>query len=96
MSAFYHSMMFNHILKYIIISINYILSRGAGAQPTCQNTKTVDLSERPKRPAKLAEIYFEIYYNEWADAFEDLDVDNDRETVQMLLKILEVNSKRNR
>lgn len=74
-----------------IIKHYYIcrLSKVAGAQLTYKNSNIADLSDT-KRPTKLAEVYSEIYDNEWTDAFENLNVENDKDKIQVLLEVLKV------
>ncbi|KAK3602821.1 hypothetical protein CHS0354_026372 [Potamilus streckersoni] len=54
-----------------------------------------DLSEQ-NRPSKLGEMYFELYDNEWTDAFEVLTEKfhlSEKTAIQLLLKILWESSK---
>ena len=78
--------------------MHFRLSKFAGAQLVHQNPNIVDLSDK-HRPTKLAEIFSELYDNEWTDAFEVFEAkcnsqtDNDKEAhegVDMLLKLLKV------
>lgn len=67
------------------------LSKVAGAKLTQGNAAITDLSDT-NRPTKLAEKFSELYDNQWTDAFEELDntFNNEEETIQALLKILQV------
>ncbi|XP_056010267.1 uncharacterized protein LOC130051726 isoform X10 [Ostrea edulis] len=66
------------------------LSKVAGAKLTQGNAAITDLSDT-NRPTKLAEKFSELYDNQWTDAFEELDntFNNEEETIQALLKILQ-------
>jgi cell division protein FtsL len=67
------------------------LSKVAGAKLTQGNAAITDLSDT-NRPTKLAEKFSELYDNQWTDAYEELDstFNNEEETIQVLLKILQV------
>nr|XP_022325636.1 trichohyalin-like isoform X3 [Crassostrea virginica] len=66
------------------------LSRLAGARLTHGNAAITDLSDTD-RPTKIAEKFSELYDNAWTDAFEELDstYHNEKETINVLLKILQ-------
>ncbi|KAH3834019.1 hypothetical protein DPMN_107337 [Dreissena polymorpha] len=53
----------------------------------------VDLSDET-RPTKLAEMYEEIYDNEWTDAWKELTKSNEKENIVIaeLLMILQVSN----
>lgn len=67
------------------------MSRLAGAKLTHGNAAITDLSDTD-RPTKIAEKFSELYDNAWTDAFEELDITyhNEKETINVLLKILQV------
>lgn len=73
------------------MSLNNRLSRLAGARLTHGNAAITDLSDTD-RPTKIAEKFSELYDNAWTDAFEELDstYHNEKETINVLLKILQV------
>ncbi|KAH3834027.1 hypothetical protein DPMN_107345 [Dreissena polymorpha] len=62
-----------------------------GENLTNNNPNITDLSDE-NRPTKLAEIYSEMYDNEWTDAFEELEKQGSKELniISDLLKILQV------
>ncbi|XP_052214323.1 paramyosin-like [Dreissena polymorpha] len=65
------------------------LSKLMGQRLTDNNPNITDLSDK-NRPTKLAERYSELYDNEWADAFEDLNAiyNDEQKTIAMLTVIL--------
>ncbi|XP_053398968.1 centrosomal protein of 152 kDa-like isoform X2 [Mercenaria mercenaria] len=64
------------------------LSKIAGANLTHENPNIADLSDG-KRPTKLAEEFSELYDNEWTDAFEAIEIEDDKEKTTLMLKILQ-------
>ncbi|XP_052279949.1 early endosome antigen 1-like isoform X8 [Dreissena polymorpha] len=66
------------------------LSKMVGENLTNNNPNITDLSDE-NRPTKLAEIYSEMYDNEWTDAFEELEKQGSKELniISDLLKILQ-------
>ena len=62
-----------------------------GQRLTDNNPNITDLSDK-NRPTKLADRYSELYDNEWADAFEDLNAiyNDEQKTIAMLTVILNV------
>lgn len=72
--------------------IYFRLSRLASAHLTDSNPNITDLSD-PNRPIRLAEMFSELYCNEWTDAFETLSKVgkyDDDEAVNILLTIVTV------
>lgn len=72
------------------------ISKEAGAKLTDNNSTICDLSD-PNRPTKLAEMFSELYDNEWTEAFEEVlgsqhctKEMNEKETIGFLLHILSV------
>ncbi|XP_052793948.1 myosin-2 heavy chain-like isoform X2 [Mya arenaria] len=63
------------------------LSKIAGANLTYNNPNIADLGD-PNRPTKLAEVFSEIYDNEWTDAYETVMDDEEKNKIQFMLKIL--------
>ncbi|XP_053390706.1 rho-associated protein kinase 2-like [Mercenaria mercenaria] len=63
------------------------LSKVAGANLTYNNPNIADLSDE-KRPTKLAEEFSELYDNEWTDAFEDLQIENEKEKTTFMLELV--------
>lgn len=76
-------------LWYKGIPLHCRLSKIAGAKLKSNNPNIADLND-PNRPTKLAEMFSELYDNEWTDAFEALDNKPDEDRIAMLLQILEV------
>ena len=60
-----------------------------GLQLADSNPNIADLSDAT-RPTKLAEMFDNLYDDEYTDAFEELDVEynNNRETCEVLLQLL--------
>ncbi|XP_052791657.1 uncharacterized protein LOC128225799 [Mya arenaria] len=65
------------------------LSKIAGDNLAYKNPNIADLGD-PRRPTKLAEVYNELYDNEWTDAFDRFGDFTDTEKVQRMLTILKV------
>ncbi|KAK3582901.1 hypothetical protein CHS0354_009707 [Potamilus streckersoni] len=65
-------------------SLRTRLSELAGAKLTHGNASIADLSD-PNRPTKLAEMYSELYSNQWTDAFEYLSKSNTEESDETLI-----------
>ncbi|XP_053398658.1 uncharacterized protein LOC128556865 [Mercenaria mercenaria] len=63
------------------------LSQMAGARLTDNNPNIADLSD-PNRPTKIGEQYSELYDNQWTDAFEAVQMPDDK-CLQFLLEILQ-------
>ena len=75
------------ILCYIIPFVRY--SKLAGESLSMGNVNVTDLSD-PNRPTKLAEQFSELYDNDWTDAFEELTHFGEEERIDLLIKILQV------
>ena len=67
------------------------LSEVAGSKLKFNNPGITDLSD-DNRPNKLAEKFSELYYNEWTEAFEELESGGKGEIaiIGRLLGLLEV------
>ena len=68
------------------------LSKVAGEKLRDNNPNITDLSD-VNRPTKLAEMFKEMYDNEWTSAYEALQksgIRNEEEIVKKLCKILKV------
>ncbi|XP_060567624.1 uncharacterized protein LOC132726330, partial [Ruditapes philippinarum] len=65
------------------------LSKMAGANLTDNNPAIADLSD-PNRATKLAEQFSELYDNSWTDAYEVLEISDEKECIQYLLNIIVV------
>jgi hypothetical protein len=59
----------------------------AGTNLTDNNPAIADLSD-PNRATKLAEQFSELYDNSWTDAFEVLEISDEKECIQYLLNII--------
>ncbi|XP_052795701.1 synaptonemal complex protein 1-like isoform X2 [Mya arenaria] len=69
------------------VGLTLRLSKIAGANLAFQNPNIADLGD-PNRPTKLAEIFSELYDNQWTDAFEQIDLEDDQERIKRLFDIL--------
>lgn len=66
------------------------LSEMMGTQLSENNPNIADLSDE-KRPTKIAEMYNELYDNEWTDAFDELCEDfdkNEKKTIATLRQVM--------
>ncbi|XP_053390696.1 uncharacterized protein LOC128553538 isoform X2 [Mercenaria mercenaria] len=64
-----------------------LLLRQDKEQQTELSHYIADLSDE-KRPTKLAEDFSELYDNEWTDAFGEVGIENDKQKVDFLLRLL--------
>ncbi|XP_060078881.1 uncharacterized protein LOC132558351 [Ylistrum balloti] len=62
------------------------LSKLAGAKLSDNNPDITDLSD-PNRPQKLAQMFNELYDNQWTEAFESMSGSHDKGNIQVLLDI---------
>lgn len=69
-------------------------SKDAGDKLKDGNLSIADLND-PNRPTKLAEMFLQLYDNEWTDALEILTKDEvpERQAIETLLGYLEVRMK---
>ncbi|KAK3582899.1 hypothetical protein CHS0354_009705 [Potamilus streckersoni] len=65
-------------------SLRMRLSELAGAKLTHDNASIADLSDA-NRPTKLADMYSELYDNQWTDALENLSKQNPEECEETLI-----------
>ena len=54
-----------------------------------ENPDIADLSD-PYRPTKIAEMFSELYDNQWTDGFASLEKHGDQKAIQILMDILKV------
>ena len=74
------------------LKILYLLSRVSRiAQDRLKDSRTVELQDL-NNPGHIADMYSEIYNNQWAAAYEELNqsVRDGSETIKHLLQILQV------
>ena len=64
-------------------------SKLAGETLALDNANVANLSD-PYRPTRLAEMFAELYDNEWTDAFEEIEDKEDCDKIEYLLNLLKV------